>query len=124
MVMIDSGTRKNGDGRVFKDIIAAFPGVQSKSFNTDADVTAEEIFYVAAAAPRVIATNVMIIRAKHRVALAGTLYDVQQPKIRIVFRVGESVCAPEIHVPFAIAVPLRAWGHIRNLLHFFSGILS
>ena len=122
--MIDSRTRKNRDGWILEDIVAAFPGVQSKSFNTDADVTAEEIFDVAAAAPGVIAANVMIIRAKHRVAFTGTLHDVQQPKIRIVFRVGESISGPEIHVPFAIAVPLRAGRHIRDLLHFFSGILS
>src|SRR5690348_14099783 len=117
MVMIDSRTRKNRDGWILEDIVATFPGFQSKSFNTDADVTPEEIFDVAAAAPRVIAANVMIIRAKHTVAFTGTLHDVQQPKIRIVFRVGESISSPEIHIPLAIAVPFRTRWDVRDLLH-------
>src|SRR5438445_10362227 len=112
MVIIDSRTRKNRNRWILEDIVAAFPGVQSKSFNTDADVTAEEIFYVAAAAPGVIAANVTVVRAQHRAAFTGALYDVDQRRIRRELGVGESIGAPEIHVPFAIAVPLRPGRHI------------
>src|SRR5207253_3992265 len=124
VVVVDSSVNKYRDRLVLEDIETRLVSVECKSLNTDTSIATEEIFYVPAAAPGVIAANVMIIRAKHRVAFTGTLHDVQQPKIRIVFRVGESISAPEIHVPFAIAVPLRAGRHIRDLLHFFSGIFS
>src|SRR5439155_15896836 len=78
-----------------------------------------EIFYVAAPAPGVIATNVMVEGAEHRVAFTGTLYDIHQPKIGIVLGVGESIGAPEIYIPFVVAVPLGALRR-RDLLHFLS----
>src|SRR5437870_4094979 len=74
----------------------------------------------AAADPRVIATDVMVEGAEHGVAFTGTLYDVHQPKIRIVLDVRESIDAPEIHIPFEVAVPLGTRRE-RDLLDFFSG---
>src|SRR5437870_3423082 len=117
MVVIDSFTSKNWDCRVLEDIETVFAGVQGKSFNAKAKVAVEEIFYVAAAAPGVVATNVMVVGAKHRVAFTGTLYDIQEPKIRVVLGVGKSIGAPEIHIPFVVAVPLGT--RRRDLLHFF-----
>src|SRR5436190_9926449 len=124
MVVIDSFTGKNRDRRVLEDIEAVFAGVQGKSFNAHTKVAVEEIFDVAAAAPGVIATNVSVVGAKHRVAFTGTLYDIQQPKIGIVLGVGESIGAPEIHIPLVVAVPLGTRRHKRDLLHFFSRIFS
>src|SRR5437016_2510731 len=122
MVVIDSFTSKNRDRRVLEDIEAVFAGVQSESFNAHTKVAVEEIFYVAAPAPGVIATNVMVEGAEHRVAFTGTLYDIHQPKIGIVLGVGESIGAPEIYIPFVVAVPLGA--RRRDLLHFFFRIFS
>src|SRR5437867_1741114 len=121
MVVIDSFTSKNRDCRVLEDIEAVFAGVQGKSFNAHTKVAVEEIFYIAAAAPGVIATNVMVKGAEHGVAFARTLDHIHQPKIRIVLGVGESISSAEVHIPFEIAVPLRTRREC-NLLHFFSRI--
>src|SRR6266478_81341 len=121
MVVIDSFTSKNRDRRVLEDIEAIFAGVQGKSLNAHTKVAVEEIFYVAAAAPGVIAANVMVEGAEHGMAFTGTLYDIHQPKIRVVFCVGESIGAPEIHIPFVVAVPLGTRRRL-DLLHFFSRI--
>src|SRR6266487_895077 len=123
MIMIDFPGGKNRDRRVLEDIEAVFAGVQGKSFNANAEVAVEEIFYVATSAPGVIATNVIVEGAEHWVAFTGTLYDIHQPKIRIVLGVGESIGAPEIHIPFVVAVPLGTRRR-RDLLHFFSRIFS
>src|SRR6266550_744813 len=122
MVVIDSFASKNRDRRVLEDIEAVFAGIQGKSFNAHTKVAVEEIFYVAAAAPGVIATNVMVEGAEHGVAFIRTLYRIHQPKIGIVFGVGESIGAPEIHIPLVVAVPLGA--RRRDLLHFFFRIFS
>src|SRR5947209_10841988 len=119
MIVIDSFTSKNRDGGILEDVETIFACVEGKSFNADAKIAAEEIFYVAAAAPGVIATNVTVERAENRVAFTGTLYDINQPQIRIVFGVGESIRAPEIHIPFEVAVPLRARRQ-RDLFHFLA----
>src|SRR6266702_6967111 len=119
MVVIDSFTSKNRDRRVLEDIEAVFTGVQGKAFNAHTKVAIEKILDVAAATPGVIATNVIVECAEHWVAFTGTLYDIHQPKIRIVIGVGESIGAPEIHIPFVVAVPLGTWRH-RDLLYFFS----
>src|SRR6266550_6386136 len=121
MVVIDSFTSKNRDRRVLEDIEAIFAGVQGKSLNAHTKVAVEEIFYVAAAAPGVIAANVMVEGAEHGMAFTGTLYDIHQPKIRVVLCVGESIGAPEIHIPFVVAVPLGTRRRL-DLLHFFSRI--
>src|SRR6266480_565410 len=123
MVVIDSLASKNRDRRVLEDIEAVFAGIESESFNAHTEVAVEEIFYVAAAAPGVIATNVMVEGAEHRVVFTGTLYDIHQPKIRIVLGVGESIGAPEVHIPFIVAVPLGT-DRRRDLLHFFCRIFS
>src|SRR5204863_9787390 len=87
-------------------------------------IATEEIFNVASAAPRVVAADVTVVRAKDGAPLAGTLDDIHQRRIRSELGVGECISAPEIHIPFAIAVPLRAGRHVRDLLHFFSRIFS
>src|SRR5947208_4229515 len=123
MVMIDSPTSKDRDRRILKDIEAAFAGVQSKSFNADTKVAVEKIFDVAATAPGMIVTNVMVEGAEDGVAFGGTLYDIHQPEIRIILGVGESIGAPEIHIPFGVAVPLRTrWR--RDLLDFLCRLFS
>src|SRR5437899_525448 len=123
VVVIDSFTSKNRDRRVLEDIETVFAGGQGKSFNAKAKVAVEEIFDVAAAAPGVVATNVVVEGTEHGVVFTGTLYDIHQPKIRIVLGVGESIGAPEIHIPFVVAVPLGTRRR-RDLLHFFSRIFS
>src|SRR5207247_851445 len=122
MMVVDPSVKKNWDPLVLEDIKTRLAGVQSKSFNTQTNIATEKIFYVPAAAPRVIASDIMVVSAKHRIAFAGALYDVDQRRIRSEFGVGERIGAPEIHIPFAIAVPLRAGRHVRDLLHFFSRI--
>src|SRR6266487_5761921 len=119
MVVIDSFTSKNRDRRVLEDIETVFAAVEDKSFNAYAKIAAEEIFYVAAAAPRVIATNVSVVGAEHRIAFTRTLNHIYQPKVGIVLGVGESIGAKEIHIPFEVGVPLRTRRR-RNLFHFFS----
>src|SRR6266516_4830605 len=122
MVVIDSLASKNRGRRILEDIEAVFAGIESESFNAHTEVAVEKIFDVAASAPSVIATNVTVEGAEHGVAFTGTLHDIDQPKIRIVLGVGESIGAPEIHIPFVIAVPLGA--RRRDLLHLFSRIFS
>src|SRR5438128_207210 len=67
MVVIDSLTSENGYRRILEDIEPVLAGVERRSFNAHTKVAAEEIFYVAAAAPGVIATNVMVVGAEHGV---------------------------------------------------------
>src|SRR5437762_12821351 len=123
MVMMDLLSSKNRNGRVLEDIEAVFAGIKGKSLNAHTKVTVKEILDIAAAAPGVIATNVMVVGPEHGVAFTGALYNIDQPKIRIVLGVGESICAPEIHIPFVVAVPFMAWRH-RELLQFFFRIFS
>src|SRR5438552_8303372 len=120
MIVIDSSVNKYRDRLVLEDIETRLVSVQCKSLNTKTSIATEEIFNVASAAPRVVAANVAIIRAEHRIAFTGALYDVHQRRIRSELGVGERIGAPEIHIPFVIAVPLRAGRHVRDLLHFFS----
>src|SRR5260370_37726232 len=108
MVVIDFFSSKNRDRRVLEDIEAVFAGVDGKSFNAHTKVAVEEIFYVAAAAPGVMATNAMVEAAEHRVAFAGTLYHIHQRRIGVVFGVGASIGAPQIHIPLVVAVPFGA----------------
>src|SRR5213079_3685715 len=110
---------KNRDRRVLEDIETRLAGVQSKSFNTETNVATEKIFDVASAAPRVIPTNIMVVGAKHGAAFTGTLHNIYQRRIRSEFGVGECICAPEVHVPLAIAIPFGTWRRC-DLLHFFS----
>src|SRR5205809_841159 len=100
MVVIDSLTSENGDRWVLENVESVFAGIQGKSFNAHAKIAVEEIFYIAAAAPCMIATDVMVKGAEHGVAFARTLDHIHQPKIRIVLGVGESIDAPEVHIPF------------------------
>src|SRR6516225_9724026 len=107
MIMIDPSVNKYRDRLVFEDVEARLVSVQSKSLNTDTSIPTEEIFNVATAAPGVIAADVAVVGAEHGIAFTRTLYDVDQRRIRSELGVGECVSAPEIHIPFAIAVPLR-----------------
>src|SRR5262249_29669790 len=118
-IMTDPLLDKYRDGLVLEDIEARLGGVECKSLNTDTSVTTEEIFYVAAAAPGVIAANISVVCAEHRTAFTGALYDVNQRRIRSELGIGECIGAPEIHIPFMISVPIRTW-RWRDLLHLFS----
>src|SRR6266436_40079 len=118
MIVVDSLVNKNRNRLVLEDIETRLAGVQSKSFNTQANIATEEIFYVPAAAPCVIAANVMIVGAKDWASLTRTLHDVHQRRIRSEFGVGECIGTPEVHVPFAIAIPFGTWR--RDLFNFFS----
>src|SRR6266446_9643794 len=100
MIVIDSFPSKNRDRGIFENIETVFAGLEGKSFDAHAKVAAEKIFYVAAAAPGVIATNVSVVGAEHRIAFTRTLNHIHQPKIRIVLSVGESIGAPKIQIPF------------------------
>src|SRR5882724_3947717 len=111
---------KNRNRLVLEDIETRLAGVQSKSFNTDANIATEEIFYVPAAAPCVVATDVAIVGTEHRTAFTGALYDVDQRRIRSEFGVGECIGAPEVNIPFAVAIPFRTRRDVRDLLHLFS----
>src|ERR1051326_621669 len=123
MVVVDSFTSKNRDRRILENIEAGLVRLQSKSFNTEPDVTTEEILYIGAATPRMVASDVSVVGTKHWIALAGTLDDVHERRIRSELGIGESVRSPETHVPFTIAVPLRTRRR-RSLLHFFPEIFS
>ncbi len=122
MVVIDSSVNKNRDRWIFEDIETRLAGVQSKSFNTETNITTEKIFNVASAAPRVISSNVTIVGAEHGSALTGTLHDVHQRRIRRKLGVGERIGTKEIQIPFAIAVPIGT-GRRRDLLHLFVWVL-
>src|ERR1700719_4562642 len=98
MIVVDSFPSKNRDGGVLENIESVFAGLEGKSFNAHTKVAAEEIFYVGAAAPGVIAPNVPVVGAEHRIAFTGTLNHIHQPKVGIVLSVGESIRAPELHV--------------------------
>ena len=120
MIVIDSLVNKYRDRLVLEDIETRLAGVQNKSFDTDTSIATEEIFDVAAATPGVIAANVTVVGAEHGTAFTGALYDVDQRRIRSELGVGECIRAEEVHIPFAVAVPLRTGRDIRDLLHFFS----
>src|SRR5580765_3575904 len=120
MIVIESLLDKYRDRLVLEDIEARLGSVECKSLNTDPSIATEEIFYAAAAAPRVIAANVTVVRAEDRTAFTGALYNVNQRRIRSEFGVGECIGAPEVQIPFAVAIPFRARRNIRDLLHLFS----
>src|SRR5262249_43132058 len=115
---------KYRDRLVLEDIEARLGGVECKSLNTDSSVATEEIFYVATAAPGVIAADVSVVRAKHGTAFTGALYNVNQRRIRSELGIGECIGTKEVHIPFAIPVPFGARRHVGYLLHFFSRILT
>src|SRR4029079_18804209 len=122
--MIDSLLDKYRDRLVLEDIEAGLVGVECESFNTDTGIAAEEIFYVTAAAPCVIAPNISIVGAEHGTAFTGALYNVNQRRIRSELGIGECIRTPYVHIPFAIPVPVGARRHVGHLLHFFSRILA
>src|SRR5437764_14888450 len=124
MIMIDSAVNKYRDRLVLEDIETGLVSVQCKSLNTETSIATEEIFYVPAATPGVIAANVAVVGAEHRTAFTGALYDVDQRRIRSELGVGERIRTPEIHIPFAIAVPLWTGWDVRDLLHLFSRIFA
>src|SRR5262249_9956932 len=112
------------DRLVLEDIEARLGGVECKSLNTNTSIAAEKIFNVAAAAPGVIAANVTVVCAEHGTAFTSALYNINKRGIRSELGIGECIRAPEIHIPFAIPVPLRTGRHVGHLLHFFSRIFS
>src|SRR5947208_12466865 len=119
MIVIDSSMNKDRDRLVLEDIETRLVSVQCKSLNTDTSIATEEIFYVPAAAPSVIVANVTVVSAEHSTAFTCALYDVHQRRIRSELGVGPRVGAPQIHIPFVIAVPIGTRRR-RDLLHLFS----
>src|SRR5262249_6324392 len=119
-IMTGSFLDKYRDRLVLEDIETRLGGVERKSLNTDPSIAAEEVFYVTATAPCVIAANVTVVRAEHGTAFTGALYNVDQRRSRREVGVRECIGTKEVHIPFAISVPFGAWRHIRDLLHFFS----
>src|SRR4030095_14246901 len=119
MVMIDSLFNKYRERLILEDVETRLASLERKSFNTDTSIPTEEIFDVAAASPGVIAAYVTIVRAQHRTAFTGALHDVDQRRIRRELGIGESIRAPEIHIPFAVPVPVGARRHIGHLLRLF-----
>ena len=93
MIVIDFVSSKNRNRRVLEDVEPILACVQGKSFNTHTKVAMEKIFDVAAAAPRVITSDIMVVSAQHGIAFTGTLYDIDQRKIGIELSVGESIGA-------------------------------
>jgi hypothetical protein len=87
---------------------------QAKAFDSNAEITAKEIFGIDATTPGVIA-------AKEAVVIATAFEENIVDTATIVVRAGESVRAPKADVPLAISVPFRArrWS---NLLHLFARI--
>src|SRR5438552_1529059 len=124
MIVIDSSVNKYRNGLVLEDIETRLVSVQSKSLNTETNIATEEIFYVTAAAPCVVATDVAIISAKDWASLTRTLHDVHQRRIRSELGVSECIGPPEVQIPFAVSVPFRTRRHVCDLLHFFSRIFS
>src|SRR5215831_16400547 len=124
MIVIDSSVNKYRNRLVLEDIETRLMSVQCKSLNTETSIATEEIFYVPAAAPCVISANVTVVGAEDGIAFTGALYDVDQRRIRSELGVGECIGAPEIHIPFAVAIPLWTGRDVRDLLHFFSGIFA
>src|SRR2546430_12202483 len=120
MIVVDSLVNKNRDRLVLEDIETRLAGIQSKSFNAQTNIATEKILNVGSATPRVIAANVAVVGAKHSAALTGALYDVDQRRIRSELGIGECIGAPEINIPFAVAIPLRTRPAIRDLPHLFS----
>src|SRR5215510_16308397 len=122
MIVIDSLFDKNRDGLVLENIETRLGSIERKSLNTDPSIATEEVFYVAATAPCVIAANVTVVRAEHGTAFTGALYNVNQRRIRRELGVRECIGTKEVHIPFAIAIPFGTWRR-SNLLHFFRCIL-
>src|SRR5437867_4925870 len=94
MIVIDSSVNKYRDRLVLEDIETRLVSVQCKSLNAETSIATEEIFYVPAAAPCVIAANIPVVGAEHRTAFTGTLDDVHQRRIRRELGVGERISAP------------------------------
>src|SRR6266481_3314252 len=120
MIVVDSLMNKNRDRLVLENVETRLAGVQSKSFNAQTNIATEKILNADSATPGVIAANVTVVGAEHRIAFTGALYDVDQRRIRSELGVGECISTPEIRIPFAIAVPLRTGRDVRDLLHLFS----
>ena len=108
VAVIDSLLNKYRDRLVLKDIEARLVGVECKSLNTNTSIAAEKVFDVAAAPPCVIAADVTVVCAEHGTAFTGALHNVNQRRIRSELGVGECISAPEVNIPFAVAVPFGA----------------
>jgi hypothetical protein len=118
--MIDSLLNKYRDRLVLEDIEARLVRVECKSLNTNTSIAAEKIFDVAAASPFVITADVTVELTQHGTAFTGALHNVNQRRIRSELGVGECIRAPEVHIPFAVAIPFRTRRDVRDLLHLFS----
>src|SRR5262249_8317720 len=88
---------KNVVAEIDEGTFARLPGTRRPAFDSDTEITHEEVFDVCATAPSVIGLNVAIIDP---------------------FGSGENVGAPEAHIELVVCVPLRARRRSSYLLHF------
>ena len=116
--LVDVAANENAPERLQIDKKAALVRVEHKTFKAEADVAAEEILDVAATAPGVVVAEVAIEGTADGMTFGRALNEIGNVKIGIVIGVGEDVGAPEIRVPFRIAVEFRAGRRRDGLLHF------
>src|SRR4030095_1576806 len=110
---------KDSIERLKIDVETALVSAEGETFKADAKVAVEKIFDIATTAPGVVVADVMVERTLDGVAFGGALDEIWDVEVGTVLSVREDVCAPEIQIPFVIAVPLRARRR-HDLLNFFS----
>src|SRR6478672_9943722 len=87
---------------------------QAKSFKTNAEPAAEEVFRVETAAPGVVAAEKLIVLTENAEVISD--FDLGP----IALRSGEGVGSPHAHVEFVVTVELFT-GRDDRLFHFFAG---
>src|SRR2546423_4359726 len=104
----------NTGAEIIREQMASAP-CQSKTFEADPEIPAEEIFYIETSAPGMIATEKTIVGAEDSYVVS--LFSSRAVTVSF----GESVSAPQANVPFRVRVPFRA-GDRLHLFHFFAGV--
>ena len=95
--------------------------IEDKPFNTDAEVTMEKVFYVDAATPGVIATEVSVKSSVDGAAFRSALDDVGQARIRLLLGPGAGIGSPQADRPLVVSIPLRTRRR-RDLCHFLARV--
>src|SRR5437588_8934156 len=88
---------------------------ESETFEANAEVTLEKVFYIKTPAPGVIAAEKTIVATEDSFIISHL------PLGASAFGFGESVSTPDAHVPFLVPVPFRA-GNRLHLFHFLPGV--
>ena len=97
---MDGATLKNSLAEIGEDTLVRLSGIRGPTFDSDPEITHEEVFDISATAPGMIGLDVPVV---------GPLSS------------GENVRAPKADVDFPVRVPLRA-GRWCHLLHLLPGI--